>query len=79
MQEPKVYKILESGELHLLGEMDSLNKYTVSENDNGNIIVIYSIKLPEEKEGRYTNTIKVAKVTKDAKINSGKESLPDLF
>lgn len=79
MQEPKVYKILESGELHLLGEMDSLNKYTVSENDNGNIIVIYSIKLPEEKEGGYTNTIKVAEVTKGAKINSGQESLPDLF
>lgn len=79
IEEPKVYKILANGELNLLGKMDSLNKYTVSENDKGNIIVIYSIKLSEEKEGVYKNTIKVAEVTKDASINTGEASLPDLF
>lgn len=79
IEEPKVYRILANGELNLLGKMDSLNKYTVSETDKGNIIVIYSIKLPEEKEGRYSNTIKVAEVTNEAIINAGEESLPDLF
>lgn len=76
---PKVYKILDNGELKLLGEMDLSNQYTVNESDKGNIIVIYSVKLPENKEDIYTNTIKVGEESKDAIIKTGIEDLPDLF
>lgn len=75
---PKIYKVLDSGDLQLLGEMNS-NNYTVQQGDIGNIIVIYSVELPKENSGQYKNTITVGNVPKDAVINAGTNDLPDLF
>lgn len=76
---PNVYKILENGNMILLGEMDSENRYVMKENDKGNIIVIYSVKLSKEKTGLCENVIKIGDETKEAFIKIESKDLPDLF
>lgn len=76
---PNVYKILENGNMILLGEMDSENSYAMKENDKGNIIVIYSVKLSKEKIGLCENVIKIGDEIKEAFIKIESKDLPDLF